>query len=64
MKKKYSDFKGVTKWKSSGKWIAQHEHPTKGRWKKFCVTERDAAIAYDVRMIELGLEPVNILKQK
>jgi hypothetical protein len=27
-------------------------------------TEREAAIAYDVKMIETGMEPVNILKPK
>jgi len=33
-------------------------------WKKYCRTEREAAIAYDTRLIELGLEPVNILTKK
>jgi hypothetical protein len=45
-------------------WRAQHRY--KGvRWNgKGRSTEREAALDYDKRMIELGLEPVNILKQK
>ena len=31
-------------------------------WRKFCQTEKEAAKAYDIRLIELGLPPVNILK--
>lgn len=34
------------------------------KWRKDCKTEREAAIAYDKKLIELGLEPVNILKRK
>ena len=33
-------------------------------WSKWCDTEREAAIAYDIKMIELGRPPVNILKRK
>ena len=34
-------------------------------WKsKLFETEIEAAKAYDLRLIELGLEPVNILKRK
>jgi hypothetical protein len=33
-------------------------------WRSVHETEREAAIAYDKKMIELGKEPVNILKRK
>ena len=63
-----SNYKGVTpyrdrKWKNKILFIARKMH--KGvDWQKHCKTERAAAIAYDIRLIELGLPPVNILKPK
>lgn len=33
-------------------------------WEKFCETERDAALAYDMYMIKIGKNPVNVLKPK
>jgi len=55
-----------------------YDHKTPGRtnrWQvqmtvhgrsftKFCITERDAAIAADIQLIEMGKDPVNILKKK
>jgi allantoicase len=67
---KYSKYAGVSRWvrkgdlKKTKPWCASHIHKTKGRWMKSCETEREAAKAYDIRLIELGLEPVNILKRK
>jgi len=47
----------------NGQWLAQKT--LRGTcWKKYCQTEREAAIAYDTRLLELGLEPVNILTKK
>jgi len=45
------------------RWRAQHMH--KGaKWNSVHFdTEREAAIAYDKRMIYLGMEPVNILRK-
>lgn len=33
-------------------------------WSKKCGTEREAAISYDLNRIDLGKDPVNILKKK
>lgn len=67
---KYSDYKGVAKsWGKNQKgknktyWVALHTHRG-ATWRKHCETEREAALAYDKRMIDLGLEPVNVLKRK
>ena len=47
-------------------WVAQGiTNPKDPRsWSKICDTEREAAIAADKRLIDLGREPVNILKRK
>ena len=69
---KYSKYKGVSKRVCSN---STHEKTNnspwqalfslKGvRWKSTWATEREAALAYDMKMIELGLPPVNILKPK
>ena len=55
LNKKYSGFKRL--------WAARY-NGGEYRWTKCCMTEREAALAYDIKMIELGKEPVNILKQK
>ena len=63
-----SKYKGVSLFKKKGgkdieNWAAQGSH--KGvRWMKTFRTEREAAIGYDMKMIQLGKEPVNILKRK
>lgn len=36
---------------------------TKYRWSKYCETEREAALAVDLKRIENGEEPINILKR-
>jgi len=33
-------------------------------WSKFCIDERQAAIAVDEAFLKVGREPVNILKRK
>lgn len=33
-------------------------------WTKMCKTEKQAAIAVDKQLIEMGKEPVNVLKKK
>jgi hypothetical protein len=45
-------------------WRAQHRHKGVRWYGKSRSTERESALDYDKRMIELGLEPVNILKRK
>lgn len=58
-----SQYKGVTQVKQSGEvfWIAQGT--INGlRFAKRCENEREAAVAYDKKMIECGRKPVNILK--
>ena len=60
-----TQYKGVCIETVDGKIIYRARKTYKGvRWQKNCDTERAAAIAYDVRLIELGLPPVNILKPK
>lgn len=49
------------RWK--GKWVASLEHDH-GKWRAYFETEREAALAVDKKLIELGEEPVNILKRK
>ncbi|NOQ49536.1 MAG: hypothetical protein GQ553_02590 [Nitrosomonadaceae bacterium] len=45
------------------KWHARYHNRKVGRtWKTWHATEREAALAYDKKMIELGKPPVNILK--
>ena len=65
---KHSKYRGVTKRRKVSSnhdkiWEASHQYK-KERWTGRFMTEREAAIAYDRRCIELGLEPVNILKRK
>lgn len=65
---KYSKYKGVSKQKVFGRyetWIMQFSHRLLGKEiKSSHSTEREAALAYDKKCIEYGLEPVNILKRK
>ena len=71
---KTSKYKGVAKMKDieaqKGKWgwkgmyVAQYRMSNGKIWNKHCKTEIEAAIAYDLKMIELGKEPVNILKPR
>jgi len=56
----YKDNRYNNKFRS---WLAAKALNNK-KWRKYCQTEREAAIAYDTRLIELGLEPVNILIEK
>jgi hypothetical protein len=66
MKIKHSEYKGVSKVRSNGKydtWCANSKH-NGINCTKHCKTERQAAIAYDKMMIEQGREPVNILVRK
>jgi len=43
-------------------WGARYTYPDGKMWSRNTKTEREAAIAYDKKMIEIGREPVNILK--
>lgn len=56
----------ISRENNKGIWIAFIDPPNcSHRWRsKRYVTEREAAIAYDLKMIELGKEPVNILKPR
>lgn len=66
MEKIKSKYKGVSMFIVNGKqtyWHAQKTH-NNTRWQSTWKTEREAAIAYDKRMIQIGKEPVNILKRK
>lgn len=45
-------------------WQGYLTMPNGKQWNKLCKTEREAAIAVDIKLIELGREPVNILKRK
>lgn len=65
--KQKSKYKGVSLMRFSGKyyyWTAQGVTARGRRWQKRCNTEREAAIAFDKKMIELGREPVNVLIKK
>jgi hypothetical protein len=65
-----SKYKGVAyagriKGKGHAFWKAQYENAQSGmNWEKLTKTERQAALEYDKKMLELGKEPVNILKPK
>jgi len=65
---KHSEYKGVgfnKPQKENQKGWYSHMWLKDGtRWRANFFTEREAAVAYDVKMIELGKEPVNILKKK
>lgn len=64
-KSKSSNYKGVSKSNVRGKvkWIAQY-NANGHNWAKWCGTEREAAIAYDVKMVQIGKEPINVLIRK
>lgn len=64
---KSSKYKGVYKWRKKNQkeaWIARYyNYDTKGmKYIGKYNTERDAALAYDRKMISMGKSPVNILK--
>lgn len=73
-KERSSKYKGVSyiNSRSNGKdiigWTAAIDNLNGRMWRKHTgntdKSEREAAIAYDMKMIELGKEPVNILKRK
>lgn len=46
------------------KWQASCRLSDNKRWNSYHDTEREAAIAYDKKRIELGKDPVNVLKPK
>jgi len=59
-------FKGVHRKVSQKRYVYFYaEHMYLGeRWRSEpCDTKKAAALAYDKRMISLGLEPVNVLKR-
>lgn len=60
-----SKYKGVSKVTNGRKeyWMTQYRTGNH-RWEKHCDTERQAAIAFDKKMLEIGKEPVNILVPK
>lgn len=61
-----SNYVGVGKYTANGKdefWMAQTKIGGT-QWEKRSESERDAAKAYDIKMIQLGKEPVNILVRK
>ena len=55
-----SNFCSITKGR---KWVGQILWGM-GIWVAYFETEREAAIAVDKKLIEIGEEPVNILKRK
>ena len=57
---KKSKYKGVSLQKIDGKYEFWVAHMFK--WIKYCYSEREAAMEYDKKLIELGKKPVNILK--
>lgn len=63
---KTSKYKGVGLYTIDGvlKWKAFYMVSKTSMWQKICSSEREAAIAYDKKMLELGKQPVNILKPK
>lgn len=65
MRIKTSKYKGVNKSKRQGKVLWMSQYRANGHnWQKWHKTERDAAIAFDIKMIQIGKNPVNILKPK
>ena len=67
---KHSEYKGVylngnrytgKPWKAR---VVQSKRNLNENWQADFDTEREAAIAVDRKRIELGLDPVNILKRK
>lgn len=61
---KYVCFSKVGTSRQTDRWTAQMRLPNGKQWTKICETELSAAIAADKQLIELGREPVNILKRK
>lgn len=63
---KYSEYKGVTKKVINGKhhWISTLSLGDGTNWQRYGETERECAIAYDKKLIEMGRDTVNILKPK
>lgn len=62
---KSEKYKGVSRvyFNNQYLWKAR-SHANYNYWEKFCDTEREAALAYDMYMIKIGKQPVNILKPK
>ncbi|KKK97776.1 hypothetical protein LCGC14_2649370 [marine sediment metagenome] len=57
-------FSSKADWGEEG-WFASMKLPKFfHKWIKVCKTEREAAIAVDLKLIESGMEPKNILKSK
>lgn len=60
-------FKGVQRKVSSDKryvhYLARHRHNGNVWTSSPCNSRKEAALAYDKRLISLGLEPVNVLKR-
>ena len=67
---KYSKYKYVSFHRSTithntyEYWQTQLSLPNGKKWNKKCKTEKEAALAVDLKLIELGREPVNTLKRK
>lgn len=62
-----SKYKGVLKVRQTSNnseyWKAQYK--TRGHnWTCACATEKEAAIAFDKKMIEIGEQPVNVLVRR
>lgn len=45
-------------------WQAQLRLKNRRKWQNYYKSEREAAIAVDIKLIEQGKPPVNILKPK
>jgi len=60
---KTSKYRGVNWNKKEQKWISTFNHNGKSERTRLD-SEKEAAKLYDLRRIEHGLEPVNILKKK
>lgn len=65
---KYSEYKGVSKKQkkssNSKDWYMQMKMSDGKLCSSHHNTEREAALAYDKKCLEMGLEPVNILVPK
>lgn len=58
-----STYKHVSIFELLGK-IYYKAQINKFKWQKFCATEKGAAKAVDLKLIEHNLNPVNILREK